>query len=441
MPRDIPECPKPPNPIAEPSHSYEIELITPLFGGGVESRVNDPISPIRPTAIRGQLEFWWRATVGAQYASRAELRAAQSEVWGSTEHASRVQVLVEPLARPSDPVPCARYDKQGDKFRAMPSWNSPFSGQLNALTYALFPFQGRLSKDRNRIEEEPASYIAKASFRLILRCPNELWALVEPAVWAWANFGGLGGRTRRGCGALRCKEMAPRDHAHFAEQVRQFAPQQSEIRAWPMVAECLQLRTIDPPGDPLQVWNWLIALFKHFRQGEGLGRNRRGPTNRPGRSRFPEPETIRRATGRRTSTHTRQTYMPDDAFPRAALGLPIVFPFKDEREGDPDQTVLYPSNNAEGERRERMASPLILKPLGLVDGQAIPLILRLRTPPLRSVDLRRGDTTLSLPHSTVVHHPRLATYPDSPLADSPNGSALDAFLALARSEGFTEVTG
>jgi CRISPR-associated protein Cmr1 len=91
--------------------SYAIELITPLFGGGVETRVNDPSFPIRATSIRGQLQFWWRATVGAQYATRQELRAAQSAIWGNTEQASKVQVWVEDVQVSAKPSPCARFDR------------------------------------------------------------------------------------------------------------------------------------------------------------------------------------------------------------------------------------------------------------------------------------------------------------------------------------------
>ena len=40
---------------------------------------------------------------------------------------------------------------------------------------------------------------------------------VEPAVWAWANFGGLGGRTRRGCGAVMCQTFVPPSANHFQE--------------------------------------------------------------------------------------------------------------------------------------------------------------------------------------------------------------------------------
>ena len=36
------------------------ELITPIYGGGIQAAVPDVLMPIRATAIRGQLRFWWR---------------------------------------------------------------------------------------------------------------------------------------------------------------------------------------------------------------------------------------------------------------------------------------------------------------------------------------------------------------------------------------------
>lgn len=184
-------------------------------------------------------------------------------------------------------------------------------------------------------------------------------------------------------------------------------------------------------------WDRVINRFRHFRQGEEFGRNRGQYPNRPGRSRYSEPETIRRVTRQRLSRHDRLGNIPDDAFPRAEFGLPIVFHFQEQ--GDPPDTVLYPDNDTNGKKRERMASPLILKPLALQNGKAVPIILRLQAPALTGVELRRGDAPLKLPATTVIRDPRLASYPNSPLAASPNGSAVEAFLAFARAEGFTEV--
>src|SRR5437588_9276108 len=101
-----------------------------------------------------------------------------------------------------------------------------------------------------------------------------------------------------------------------------------------------------------------------------------------------------------------------------------------------------------------MASPLILKPLCLADGTAVPAIIPLDVPWFTEVDLTLGGRNKiqgTFPLS-AVRRADLAAYPNSPLnlkqfarpedkeKTQETGSALDAFLAFARSEGFTEVT-
>ncbi len=206
MPRadDLPACPPKPVVTSKNERCYDIQLITPLFGGGVVPGETDPRFPIRPTAIRGQLQFWWRATVGAQFTTRQQLRDAQSAIWGSTEQASRIQVRVEMLGAASEPRPCAKFGSNPTgKERIV--WESPF--QNTALPYALFPFQGQ-SANREGPRVEPALYIQTAKFRLIIT-PDKIIDFardVEPALWAWVNFGGLGSRTRRGCGAIKWQQ-------------------------------------------------------------------------------------------------------------------------------------------------------------------------------------------------------------------------------------------
>lgn len=440
MPKEIPDCPKKPSPTPEAARSYEIELITPMFEGGVEPRVNDSTFPIRPTAIRGQLQFWWRASIGAKYATLADLRAAQSAIWGSTERASRVQVLVENV-QASNSSPCASIDWDQRARRGQGgwriNWQAPFNGQDSALPYVLFPFQGETPPpNRNAtVTVPPAACIRNAKFRLTLRCPNNLWTQVEPAVWAWANFGGMGGRTRRGCGAILCNELAPRDHAHLTEELKRFAPQQSDIREWPTVPT--GILACERPGASIEVWAWLIGLFKHFRQGPGFARNQGQQPNRPGRSRYPEPETIRETLGadRQRSGHQRLPEIPADAFPRAEFGLPIIYELRGD--GEPPKTSLQPI--VDGKPGDRMASPLILKPLALANGQALPVIVRLVAPQINDVVLMQGKHEQRRFDGTAIRGPRLATTGDQPMSHSTNGSALEAFLAFARTEGFTEV--
>jgi CRISPR-associated protein Cmr1 len=319
----------------------------------------------------------------------------------------------------------------------MPLWKPPFQG--TDLPYALFPFQGQLADGRRQIEVAPASCIHSANFRLTIICDKtiDFSRDVEPAVWAWVNFGGLGSRTRRGCGAIKCANIAANDRNDLIAWLRSFQSRGS-AKEWPTLADAILVG--NETNDALAAWNVAIKTFREFRQGEGVGRNPGQQPNRPGRSRWPEPETIRRVTGKRHSQHQRMNDIPDDAFPRAELGLPIVFLFKEQGQGEPLDTVLYPAAGPEG-KRERMASPLILKPVALRNGKFLPLIVRLKTLPLEAVDLRQKEQSLQLPNPTLIRGESLARYQQSPMQNrSANGSAIEAFLAYAKSQGFSEVT-
>lgn len=257
---------------------------------------------------------------------------------------------------------------------------------------------------------------------------------VEPALWAWVNFGGLGSRTRRGCGAIKCNELLAKDRNDLLARLKRYLSN-SNPNEWSTLAAAFCVGNEMP--NALAAWDAVIKVFRIFRQGEGVGRNP-GQGNRPGRSRWPEPETIRGVTKRRHSQHQRMNSIPDNAFPRAELGLPIVYHFKDQ--GEPPDTVLYPAAGPEG-RRERMASPLILKPLALQNGKCVPLVVRLKTLPLEAVELRQGEQSLPLPDPTLIRGSNLASYQNSPMQNrSSTGSAIEAFLAFARAQGFTEVT-
>lgn len=437
---DIPACPGVPATPASgrETREYRIRLITPLFGGGVEAGEPDPTLPIRGTSIRGQLQFWWRATRGASYPACDALFKRHAEVWGTTERASPVDVEVRDIEMATS-ARCLEYSPKSDgKLQA--NWRKPVNNNGSALPYALFPFQGQLKKEggKQKIEREPAQFIESGSFTLRVCYPELFRQEVETAVWAWANFGGLGARTRRGCGSLFCQELAPNAFNDVAQWFRAHAAFASDVvREWPTLPRTLLVGI--ERRSPLEAWDSVIGLLRTFRQGVDFARNRGQQQNRPGRSRYPEPETIRRITGCRSGLHARLAHIPDDAFPRAELGLPIVFHYQGQ--GEPPDTVLYPADGPDGQPRERMASPLILKSLALANGKAVPLIMRLVTPQLTGIDLRQGDTSRPLPRTTVIQDGRLATYRDSPLAGAASGSALDAFftLALAPSNGFQEV--
>jgi len=418
-----------------------------MFGGGVEAGEPDPTLPIRGTSIRGQLQFWWRATRGASYSTREELFKEHAGVWGTTEQASPVAIEVRDI-QVGTARPCLKYSARNDG-KLQPIWEKPFNNRGCSLPYALFPFQGQLTKDRRQVEKNPAHFIENGSFTLRISYPEALRQDVETAVWAWINFGGLGARTRRGCGALFCEELAPKDVAQIGEQFKSACLAVGAGRLWPTLPASLLIHP--ETGASVARWDWLIGRFRHFRQGEKIARE-----PGPGRSRYPEPDTIRRITGMSSRGHEPRGKIPD-GFPRAEFGLPIIFHFKDERTDDPFDTALYPffqemtSNGPRleeqgfplGETKDRMASPVILKPLALLNGQAVPLILPLLTSGVSRVELQNNRTRecLTQRRTVPVRDPSFASG-DSPInGRSTKGSALESFLAFAKNEnGFQEVT-
>ncbi|MGH2610449.1 MAG: type III-B CRISPR module RAMP protein Cmr1, partial [Tepidiformaceae bacterium] len=330
MPRSeqIPSCPLsfPGGRQSGEVRTYRIKLITPLFGGGVEAGINDTVTPIRGKTVRGHLQFWWRATRGAECATLGELHRRQSDIWGTTEHASKAQVSVMRLAT-DESLACAQYEwrARGGRGTWQLDWLPPFTG--TELPYVLFPFQGKRPPDRNaQPEQAPATCFRQVVFELQLRAPSALWIDVEAALWAWVNFGGIGSRTRRGCGALSATPGEPGQRgllppsadtldSWWDESAKRYGlTSPTAAREWPTLVDTARkgrLLCDKTATGPIEAWDRVIRLFKHFRQGPGLGRDP-GSGGVPGRSRYPEPESIRSAAGTRAPKHARLP-IPDEA--------------------------------------------------------------------------------------------------------------------------------
>ncbi|MGC8904925.1 type III-B CRISPR module RAMP protein Cmr1 [Thermus sp.] len=296
-------------------------LLTPLFGGGVEPREADPVSVVRATEVRGQLRFWWRALRGWQAkGSLEELRRLESALFGSAGEggASPVAVEVEVL-KEGERVDIAQYG------RAV-QW------------YLGFPLRG---------EGEWAQVKKGVAFRLRLRFPERVGEVnlaqeLEAALWAWETFGGIGARTRRGFGALLREGSRPPKEGEIREGLRRHSRQGGWPEGVPHLTPESLVRVV-----PLS-WRELAERYQAFRQARPGG----SPKS-PGRSLWPEPDEVRRLTGRHVAHHAPRH--PVRKFPRGQFGLPIIFHFKDK--GDPPDTTL---KLPEAERR---ASPLLFRPL------------------------------------------------------------------------------
>jgi CRISPR-associated protein Cmr1 len=329
------------------------KLITPLFGGGVEPTAADPVSTLRATEVRGQLRFWWRACRAGQYATLTELKDAEDALWGAASTADRM--------RPSEVQVALNILNKGKPFLVL-SDGQPISigHQRSPYSYAAFPLQ----------DKPEAVTVEGVEFELAITYPAKEENEIQAALWAWETFGGLGGRTRRGFGALALvavngKAVMLPPSAGLAKEIEtKLALHMSgtyQHKDLPMLSMRPRMRLLRQDGDPLVVWRTLLNKYKAFRQARN---------GRFGRSLWPEPDAIRRRT-RSASKHS-SPMSGVDKFPRAQFGLPIVFHFKDA--GDPPDTIL------QGVKAERLASPMILKPVACSGNRAVGMAFVLNAP-------------------------------------------------------------
>ena len=370
----------------------EYELITPLFGGGVEPGTADPVTVIRATEIRGHLRFWWRATRGGQFdGNLEEMKKAEDKLWGAASKPDylrvsevRVSVRITNEGKPEIPFEVIRNEKNG-KPKLKQNTNV-------APPYAAFPLQPK-SEEMN-IGWKSKPLLTKVRFILTLTYPQQKAKEVEAAVWAWELLGGVGARTRRGFGAIHL--VNGNELIRLSESVNSV----KEVMDWltDVFKKSPYIQDENPPDNISHLrlnpyfeitdlnrsahgaWSELINAYRDFRQQRPDG----DPKNRipPGRSKWPEPEYIREITGQRLPKHQEIADLQKiERFPRAAFGLPIIFQFKDQsrqrppnpwdRHSDPRSTLLRLEDS------ERLASPLILRPLKLGKDRYVGIALAL----------------------------------------------------------------
>jgi CRISPR-associated protein Cmr1 len=388
--------------------SVRLEVVTPILGGGFQTRMVDDIDVIRAVTVRGHLRFWWRALRGHEFGSPADLHAAESALWGraATDEGGRsaVEIRVE-VEQPGtiDDSDIRLYDSK--------------DGQATRGAYALWP--ARAEKEKGQIKTPPAPRRTPGTrFRLTLIEPENRESEIRNVVRAWILFGGYGSRTRRGLGSFKVIDDAnawlPGDEtreaftALFARDV--FAPPGSSAIDAPWLAGA-SLHVGGPTTEAGQAWTTALEWLKVFRQGTSgqPGDRAREPgtgkpqPRRPSISNWPEADKIRHVR-RKTNAHPpRHNATP--AWPRAGFGLPIVGQFqKNARTGgwleEPDGFELR--WRSDGGEHDRLASPLILKALPLADGTFLPCALWLnRAYPTGEVVLR-GTGNSAAPFDRLV---------------------------------------
>lgn len=135
----------------------------------------------------------------------------------------------------------------------------------------------------------------------------------------------------------------------------------------------------------MRVWVTALNWLKDFRQSPGnSNQDAREPGNgRPGRSRWPEPDKVRQLDRNPQRFSHQPRYNANPAWPRAALGLPIIGQFQKkgpkpkEPYTEPGDFQLQWREQRDGTTvdHDRLGSPLIVKAMPLRNGQFVPIAL------------------------------------------------------------------
>ncbi len=442
---------------------YEITVVTPMFGGGFDPGKVDENRPVRESAIRGQLRFWWRATRGAACANACELREKEAKIFGDTSRPSNVKVKVELLSK-NKPVTYMPGDKDN---KLIP----------------LYLFQ---RPHDHKSADAALSYITTCTFNLYLEWSAKIQLLkktspsdfkeldldLKAALWAWINFGGIGARTRRGCGSLYCKDFSPAQSDctqsnfsrwldHCVTEYGLALPPASNPREWPTLNPNMLLTFTVKTN--IFICKDIIDKYKNFRRratkNEFYDKTKGKTYKKAGRSYWPEADSIRNILDMAHPKHDKPTHFfrsnPKKeviAFPRAELGMPIVFQFKtvnDPPEQHMGKRVLQKKNHIEPHKtqltpagKERLASPLILKPLAFNINCGVGLIATLNHPPIEMLTLKilEGEKRDDLP---VKMNSDPLDYTNSPMKDKEGNihhSAIDAFLNSEKVKAFCRIT-
>jgi len=342
----------------------EYELITPLFGGGVEPGEADPVTTIRATEIRGHLRFWWRATRGGQFNGDLEkMKEVEDAIFGAassgdSSHESSVTIKVTirnaGQAFSKDRNGRDIYDPQSDygytAFALRPTGErrTDVPELIRGVRFGLkigYPKKQEIKKEKGAVQ---------------INAEKE----IEAALWAWDTFGGIGARTRRGFGSIRLLSVNgnavayPDNSDRAKKQISEKLAEYRDIEEFPDDVPWVgHFQIYGQEKEPEQVHLDLINLVKKFRQDRG--------DNKFGRSLWPEADEIRRLTKSGSPTKSNVS-----AFPRAYLGLPIMFEFASEKGRVPKATLQLRQGT-------RLASPLLLRPYPVGTDKAIGLIVEL----------------------------------------------------------------
>lgn len=375
-----------------PEIDLEYHILTPMVGGGIMAMEPDEKNLARATALRGSWRWWFRAVCPG---SEEEVRQKEIALFGGVGKeavSSLLRVHTQVTHYKIEPAGCHQpYPKKLGSFKTTPDWKHG-----RDYGYGLFPLQ-RTDEERKvckGVDSMPTrNVVTELKFQIKIRVHPQLWQKegskellqigLEALQW-WSHFGGMGGRTRRGFGAVELLACTKNTFDGFKkERFLQSPSIPSQVRVSSPLCGAQVLEAESSSVDPINAHQEALRHLKDFRQGPGIGRDPEKSPNHPGRSRWPEADLLKRVV----EEHAKNAMQPTPNWdhpphkvhgknqdiatlgtPRAAFGMPLLIRFKDPKpyngkQDSPANTDILP---AEG---KRWPSPVLFRPHKTKEGR------------------------------------------------------------------------
>ncbi|MCL6488398.1 type III-B CRISPR module RAMP protein Cmr1 [Alicyclobacillus mali (ex Roth et al. 2021)] len=381
--------------------SAHIRTLTPVIGAGVHSQKADRSHPVRGETVRGHLRFWWRTVsqsgpldqwidkLRAEEARKRSLpklpsmeeldpierlRIREATIWGSSSRAGLLAVQVQNREWEHRDV---RRRSAGNVVEALASlMGVSVKGGASSLGYAAFSLQVSQNDTPGACSEVGmGSFNVKIVWNPWARhlcdtVKDQVGREVLEALWRWIHFGGLGMRWRRGFGALISDDV-PGVPRHLDEL-------RDHLRSHPSAGQPAVCAVLVKPSNPHRrrntsetaVWDGWEDCLQPLRQYRQPRQPKNGPTRSFTKTPWPEASVIRaihRGRGNPKNGALR--------FPRAVLGLPVIFQFKGESTPNAELRLDKSGNPLLG----RLPSPFILRPVRIGDA-VYPMCVWLESP-------------------------------------------------------------
>lgn len=379
-------------------HTFECEVLTPLFLGGAEARGTPEL---RAPSLRGAMRYWYRALLGgAVTPTLASLHDAESELFGKAEGggalATRLHVKQE--QRKAYEKDRAIRTPQGDFLPTGKDyllWSMSSTGK---------PGTARFQPSRQYIEPG-----ATFDFILSAKLDEDVLKKGAAAFWLLANLGAIGARANRGAGSF---QVVSSESFLFFKIAASMGELQDQLQTG--ITDCLtqaggQWRTFSADDqaeydilNPQFCEIWIVADtnqgWDSYRAAlDGLG------------SRFRDYRTHTRQTGIGQSDHDAvlkwfERGGKGPQLKRPVFGLPIPFRYS---QGGPADVITH-------EDSDRRGSPLHMRITRLTNGRYVGVLTLFKSrflSPNTELKLQERNWTAPPPPDYEVVQDFISTFP------------------------------